>query len=1370
MKISHRPHLLCFSLVITLALGANRLAHAQPWQTPQVNSINRLPAHATFYSYDNEKSALSDAREKSPWFRSLNGAWKFAWAPRPAKAIEGFYQTDFNATSWADIGVPGNWEMSGYGTPIYTNIRYPFPTNPPWISRKDNPVGMYRRDFEVPEDWQDKQIVLHFGGVSSAYFVYVNGQRIGYSEDSRLPAEFEISKHVKPGNNTLAVKVFRWSDGSYLEDQDHWRMSGIHRDVLLLARPQAGLQDFAVRTQAIANSDDWSLQLRPRLRRTQQQAELKGWHVEAQLYDSDQTAVLPKPLRIAAEKLLQERYPQRDNVSFAIMNTTVKQPRLWSAEHPNLYRLVVTVRDADNKVVEATRTNVGFRTVKIEVGQLWVNGQSIKLYGTNRHDHSPTGGKTVTREEMLADVLLMKRFNFNAVRTSHYPNDPHFYDLCDQYGLYVMDEANLETHGVNGLLTNQPEWSGSYLERAVRMGLRDRNHPSIIFWSLGNEAGTGPNHAAMAEWLREFDQTRPIHYEGAQGDPTSPDYQDTATRRGKNHLGNPTDRSYVDVISRMYPRASELQAMVKQDQSGRPIVMCEYVHSMGNSTGNLKEYWDLIRSEPRLIGGYIWDWIDQGLIKQTDDGREFLAYGGDYGDQPNDLNFCINGTITADRQPKPAMWECKKVFQPIEVEAVDLQRSQWKVLNRHNFTSLSACVGSWVLLADGKPVADGKLPPLATAPGESEQFELRVPHSESVPGNEYVLRIEFRHQQPAAWEEADHVIAWNEFVLGSAGAATDVAAGSGKLQVRQSAETAIVSGDNLELSFDIDSGLLQSYSFAGESLLAAPLKPNFWRAITDNDVPGIRFHKRPRDRWKSAFEQANMQGLEVFQRATGQVEISTKHALPTVSANLSTDYLVSADGRLQVRAQLDLGEKSPPLPRFGMTIGLPAEFDQVAFYGRGPHENYWDRKTGAALGRYQMSLGALTFDYVRPQENGNREDCRWMQLSSAQGSQLRLVGQPSFSFSAWPYTLETLDTARHTTDLTPAGYTTLNIDYRQRGVGGDDSWSFRAEPLTKYQLTEKRYNFGFQLIPKTDSARPQAEDTGSINRKAIERAERIVFLGDSNTHNGKFISYIEARLRQSDLKHLPELINLGLSSETCSGLSEPDHPFPRPNVHDRLQSALEKTNPDIVVACYGMNDAIYYPLSEERFAAYRNGVEQLIAQVHAAGAKLVLVTPPPFDPLPMQKQGKLLSADAKKFSWNAAYKDYNQVMHHYADWILEQADRVEQVVDLYHAMDGAVTIQRKQDAEFSISTDGVHWNDTGHRFAADTLLRAWQVEPVTQRDDQFLQRVHQRQQLLHLAWLSHVGHKRPGVEAGLPLAQARARASILERQLSRLQP
>ena len=758
-------------------------SHTTPaWKTPAVNGLDRLPARATLDSFPDETSAQSAPRETSPWFRSLCGDWKFAWVDRPAKAIAQFQETDFDDSTWDTLPVPSNWEMHGFGTPIYTNITYPFPAKPPHIPTDNNPVGHYRRTFTVPAEWKEMRVILHFGGVSSAYYVWVNGKQVGYSEDSRLPAEFDITNAIRPGENTVAVKVYRWCDGSYLEDQDHWRMSGIHREVLLLARPSVHISDLAVRTRpaqrskvsaatAVAlpdSAEPWVIEINPKLRNPKQQA-IAGWQLEAQLYDAQGKEVLAEPMRLPATKIMYPWNPPRDNVAFAKLEAQVNNPNLWSAENPHLYMLTLALKNAEGKVVEATRTKVGFRTVGIADSQLWVNGRSIKLKGVNRHDHSPTGGKMVTRYEMLQDVLMMKRFNFNAVRTSHYPNDPYFLDLCDKYGLYVVGEANLETHEIGGRLSNDPEWTNSFVERATRMVQRDRNHPSIIIWSLGNEAGSGPNHAAMAGWIHDRDATRPIHYEGAQGDLNSPKHVrlegDEKKYDWEIHIdGNPTDPPYVDMMSRMYPRAAQLKRMARDPGNGdRPIILCEYCHSMGNSTGNIKEYWEVIRSEPRLIGGFIWDWLDQGLDKKTPDGRTFWAYGGDYGDKPNDSNFCFNGIVAPDRTPQPALWECKKVQQPVDVVAVDLKTLKLAVVNRNDFADLSRYVGKWRLLADGKPVTKGLLPNLQTAPQLQEEIKLKIPKPKPLTAKEYLLDIRFALREKSPWAEAGHEVAFNQF-------------------------------------------------------------------------------------------------------------------------------------------------------------------------------------------------------------------------------------------------------------------------------------------------------------------------------------------------------------------------------------------------------------------------------------------------------------------------------------------------------------------------------------------------------------------------------------------------------------------------------
>lgn len=1058
------------SLLLFLSLTNVQAEDARPWQNPLVNGINRLPARATLYSYADVESARTKSREDSGRFVSLNGDWQFNFVPLPEQSIEGFEQPDFDADDWGSIPVPSNWELHGHGQAIYLNARYPFRVSPPKIDDSDNPVGHYRRTFEVPADWKDQRVILHFGGVTSAYYVYVNGKEVGYSEDSRLPAEFDITEVVQEGENTLAVKVHRWSDGSYLEDQDHWRLSGIHREVLLLARPQLHLEDLAVRTKPLGNplEDDWQLQVRPRL------TIAKGknpdeFSVHLQLFDAQGNSLFEKAPTISARRIVREGYPQRDSPGFGILNTTVKQPKLWNAETPNLYTLVATLKDKDGSILDATSTRVGFREVRIADGQLLVNSRPIKLIGVNRHDHSHLGGKTVTREEMLKDVLLMKQFNFNAVRTSHYPNDPYFLDLCDEYGLYVMDETNLETHGITGQLTNDPLWATSFLERALRMIERDRNHPAIISWSLGNEAGTGPNHAAMYGWIRDRDPTRPIHYEGAQGDPESPDYNPGGAR-GRNGLGNwgnPTDRWYVDMVSRMYPSVAELENLAHTDTSDRPVVMCEYSHAMGNSIGNLKEYWDLIRSEKRLIGGFIWDWIDQGIEKKTEDGRTYLAYGGDFGEQDHDGNFCINGVIAADRTVKPHTWECKKVFQPVALEAQNLNQGVFKVTNRRHFTNLDDFEVRWKLMDDGKVFQQGKVPTPQIGPGETGVLRLALPRPDRQPGVERTLLVRFDLAEDHSWANAGFEVAWDEFILEESNLEIpEVVDQDEKLAIDDAKSNLTLTSQLAKLEFNKSTGLLESYTINGKPLLAAPLTPNFWRSMTDNDVGGDRSSRPSRKAWQSAFEKGRLTSFSQSENPGNKsVSVTTEFDLHGVPAKVVVNYAVVASGEMVVTVEFRQQEGAPPLPRIGMQLGLDANYKTAEYFGRGPHPNYWDRKTGAALGRYRSPLDKLQHQYVRPQENGNRSDCRWLRLTGEGVPPLLVKGDPTFDFSAWPYTQETLDAAKHTTDLTPAGYTTLNIDYRQRGVGGDDSWSHRANPMQKYQLHENRYVYRFVLRP-----------------------------------------------------------------------------------------------------------------------------------------------------------------------------------------------------------------------------------------------------------------------------------------------------------------
>ena len=1057
--------------------GQSKLDMARPpeYQNPAINSRYRMRSRSTMYTFANAQAAQSLNREKSGFYQSLNGNWKFAFAPKPADAISGFEATDFDVSQWKNIPVPSNWELQGYGRPIYTNAKYPFKVNPPFIGEDDNPVGHYVRQFEIPKSWDGRQIVLHFGGVYSAYYVWVNGQLAGYAEDSCLPSEFDITNLLKGGSNKVAVKAFRWADGSYLEDQDHWRLSGIYREVYLEARPQQGFDDIAVRTRRMPKNeqaqdfDKWQLQIRPRLRRGSDE-DYADNKMRFKLLRDGQT--VGESIVVNANKIRKEKYPQREKPPFAIILTDVINPKLWSAEHPALYTLTCELLDGAGDVKDATAIRVGFREIDLKGNVFRVNGTPVKLMGVNRHDHSPTAGKAVTRDDMQRDVRLMKRLNFNAVRTSHYPNDPYFYQLCDELGLYVMDEANLETHGVNGLLTVDPIWASSFLERAVRMVERDKNHPSVVIWSLGNESGMGGGHAAMAGWIKDTDPTRPIHYEGASAlteDPRFiPHYDKKRYTEQVRYNGNPTDEPYVDMLSRMYPSVKNLNGMLKADNGDRPIVMCEYAHAMGNSLGNLDEYWNLIRSQERLIGGFIWDWIDQGLLKKTEDGTEFFAYGGDYGDQPNSRNFCINGVIASDRTLKPGSYQCKYIFQPVQVELNSDFTATIK--NRFNFTNLSALSGKYVVLKDGEKVSSGDLPEQNLAPQKSATFD--VPAFEKDPGHDYIVNVDFAYKKTPVWMGGGRQpIAANQLKFldrADDDQGKDVAAAdSGKIS-ETSNSFELTAGDTT-IVVDHKSGLVSDWQFNGKPMLTSPITPNFWRAITDNDRGGGRINQRKPKVWSTAMKDAKVESV-IADKDNGTV--TAQFNMPKAEASLMITYGLDDAGEIVIKSKLKRTGNSPLMPRFGFQFTVPTSFSNVKYYGRGPFENYADRKSGAFVGRYESDSDQLIYDYVRPQENGNRCDCRWMALSKLKGDGSEIaetkikvtpVVPEVFSFSIWPYSFENLKAAGHTYDLKKGEVTTVNVDFGQMGVGGDNSWTQKALPMDKYRLNQRPTNWTIKL-------------------------------------------------------------------------------------------------------------------------------------------------------------------------------------------------------------------------------------------------------------------------------------------------------------------
>jgi len=1018
--------------------------HVPDWENPQVLGINKEPAHCTVVAYPDVPTALGCNRQACPFYQSLNGNWKFNWVPRPADRPKDFYKPDYDVSDWKEIPVPSNWQMHGYGRPIYLNVRHPFPANPPHIPHEYNPVGSYRTQFTIPDNWNRRQVFLHFDGVKSAFYVWVNGRKVGYSQASMTPAEFNITGYLRTGQNTLAVEVYRWSDGSYLEDQDMWRLSGIYRDVYLFSTGSVHIRDFFVRAGLDENYTDGILQLRPKIV-SFADIDLKGWTLEAQLYDHDTRPIFDKPLIKDVPAIVGEKYPQRDNVRFALMQGKVPDCRKWSAEFPYLYTLVLTLKDAAGRIVETESCRLGFRRVEIKNGRLLLNGKSIKLFGVNRHEHDPDHGRAIPLGRMLQDIKLLKQNNINAVRTSHYPDHPAWYDLCDRYGIYLIDEANLESHALGGYLSNDPTWHAAFLDRAVRMVERDKNHPSVIFWSLGNETGTGPNHAAMAGWIKDYDPTRPIHYEGA--------------------AGKPKDWPYVDVISRMYAKIPQIIRLATDPADNRPVVLCEYSHAMGNSCGNLKEYWDAIRSHKRLIGAFIWDWADQGLRKFTAEGTQFWAYGGDYGDNPNDGNFCCNGLVQPDRKPNPALHEVKKVYQRIWVRPIDLLAGKLEVANDYDFTSLEFVVPSWELACDGKVLQKGTLPRLSTAPGRSEQLTIDFDKPQLLGGAEYWLKISFALAEDTPWADRGHVVAWDQFKLPfevPAAPALDITR-MPPVKLRDSDKTLTVVGRDFELAVGKATGAIESFTFAGKELIASPLVPNFWRPPTDNDN-GNGMPRRL-GAWRNAGPQRRVLDVKADLIEPHLIRITARSQLPVgPGCTYTNTYTVYGTGDVLVRAAFEpAGRNLPNLPRFGMQMELPGRFQTMTWLGRGPHETYWDRKTGAPVGLYSGPVEQQIHLYVRPQETGNKTDVRWLCLADKDGLGLLAVGMPLLSASAWPCKMQDLETARHIHELPRRDNVTLNLDYKQMGLGGDDSWG--ARPHREYTLPARPYSYSFRLRP-----------------------------------------------------------------------------------------------------------------------------------------------------------------------------------------------------------------------------------------------------------------------------------------------------------------
>ncbi|MEM1120154.1 MAG: glycoside hydrolase family 2 TIM barrel-domain containing protein [Bacteroidota bacterium] len=1091
------------------------------WENPEVFSVNKLAPHAHFIPYQSQVMALTGKVENSDRYQLLNGEWDFKMIDNPDETPAGFFSEDYNTTDWTTIPVPSNWQLEGHGIPIYANVPTPFETNPPFVPRKGNETGLYRRTFTITDSWANDRTIIAFAGVQSAFYLWINGQEVGYSEGSMTTAEFDITPYVKTGENTLAVKVIRWSDATYLENQDFWRLSGIYRDVYLWRKPQTSIRDFQVVTDLDTEYKNAELQLDIALENADQQFE---GTLDLQLLDTNDQLIASKKTTISSANLA--------------ITIPVENPKKWTPETPYLYHLVINVAATDGST-ESIQHRVGFREVTVDNGQILINGQYVLFKGVNRHEFDPYKGRTISEASMIEDIKLMKQYNFNAVRTSHYPNQTRWYELCDEYGLFVMDEANLECHDLwmnyNQSPVKYPEWKNAIVARGVAMAERDKNYASIVFWSLGNEAGYGENLDSMSAAIRAIDKShRPIHYESndlgfgvKELEEGGPYKQVTGGLQMLENFEKPANQ---DIGSTMYPMPDAAKSQALADQN-RPYIICEYAHAQGNSTGHFKAFWDTFEKYPNMQGGFIWDWVDQGLVKKAADGTEFYAYGGDFGDTIGDGNFCINGLVFPDRRPKPALEEVKKVQQYAKMETVDASKGQLKLTNKYFFKNLSFADIHWELTADGVPTAKGKLPIIDLETGAS--LDISIP---SWPTNfdkkkTYYLTISLLLKDSTNWAKAGYEIAWEQFLISEKVAQEEQIATGEAIQQIPTDQGITFENAAFKVTLNPETGLLENYYQGTQLLFQEGMKPNLWRAPTDNDRgvpfnPILSFHQGI---WENMglhemvnhVDDCTIKTISDHEKQVfvGGALKSTKSTFPyqttyTILGNghIKTAFKIQPPNHFSATAKMALQGGSvgalllflfllliwkkvantflkmalillpvllflvalaaigfgindyftrKPLAKVGMQLQLPASSQQVKWLGRGPHENYADRKMGAKMGVHATTLDELHTPYIRPQENGNRSEVQWLKMANDDGSGLKIEGT-NLNFSAHHYTLDNLTNATHTTDLQKADFVTLNIDHQNSGVGG---CSFNYNFMEEYLLKEPEYTYTFWLKP-----------------------------------------------------------------------------------------------------------------------------------------------------------------------------------------------------------------------------------------------------------------------------------------------------------------
>ena len=1043
-------------------LAAQIDASRPDWENPAVFERGKAPARATGFPFETRALALAGDRTASRRFLSLDGPWRFHFSPNVDGAPADFYRDDYDASAWKTIRVPADWQAEGYDQARYNNITYPFPANRPLIPHDRNPVGSYRRDIDLPVDWAGQDVTLHIGAAGSAYYVWVNGQQVGYSEDSKLPSEFDVSRFLHPGRNSVAIRIYRWSDGSYLEDQDFWRVSGIEREVFMMATPMARIRDVAIRAGLAKGWRDGTLAVIAKV-----PAGTEAGSVRATLLDGDRAVWLGTA-----------RVRRQQSEQAVRLDARIPSVRAWSAETPNLYTMLVERLDAKGVVTQATAQRIGFRDVAIRGGQLTVNGRPIYIRGVNRHEHDPDTFHVISMESMRRDIEMMKRNNVNAVRTSHYPNDPRWYDLADEYGLYVMDEANIESHAYMEMgwkgdaeretyqLGYDTAWDAAHVSRVANMVERDKNHPSIIFWSLGNEAGIGPAFAQAAAEARRRDPTRLISY------------------LGWGTLSEPKPNAYADVFAPMYYSVDQTIAYARDPRFAQPLIQCEYSHMQGNSGGNIADYWTAIYANPKLQGGFVWDWVDQSMHARDAKGEPYWGTGNLYGPNPGgDIEFG-DGLIQPDRTPNPHLFEMRKVYQPIAFRADDIAAGRFTAINHHDFRDLSGFDLGWVMLKDGIAIARGALPAMTVAARSETAFQLALPARQ--PGHDYVVTLTASARGGAVpLVPAGELVAWDQFVVPGETAAPAVAI-PGSVAVTERDGRVTLSAAGTQLHVDRATGLVD-YRQGDRAILSGGM-PNFTRAPTDNDLgTGV---VRTHEIWKTASAERTIEAVSVDRTSAGEAGVRIVFSVGANTARFESRYVMRGDGTVVVDARFTpLASGLPDPLRVGLAFTMPSAFADVEWYGKGPHESYGDRQEGAALGRWTGAIAEQNHDYMRPQETGNKVAVRWMTVRGPNQPSLTVTGRTPLSVNVLAFPYEDLSRRPpgtwHSSDIRPHGAVTLLVDAVQSGVGGTDSWSPLGRPLMRYRIPVAPLGYGFTLSTGTGGTASAGAKPASATGTAV---------------------------------------------------------------------------------------------------------------------------------------------------------------------------------------------------------------------------------------------------------------------------------------------